>query len=401
MFETGWSISVRDIQTSKYCILEIRFSQQLRAAASGGGETLFKLLLSTVQPPDDVQHVFPCCMRLVETDEHGANGRCERMLKIHRGPQWSSLTSLCLAHKVHAMAQKTWTLESDCVSAIIQVCKHLSSSGMMAKLKESMVLLAAERFEVRPALLLTPGAKTHKDNIQAYFLPPLSRSRCRATTEVAVEFFSGDWRLSNTLIHQCAGSHCCKDARQSKLKAIVLLQKLCTVLTPRMFSRANWCDWAQTLNFLGVLSGLHSLLQDAFTHAFSKADSAMQRNSGVDHPDAEADTGRAIDRDPVQSVLTLFAHAAQGSGVEHAIGAEDDEQEAMRAELARALRLSLSWMSTGIAVFQQVFLLRVPLAPEVTLMHAMLGSFKRWEQQAMLQEVRSSVRPYRFIELQA
>ena len=382
----------------RLCILEGCCSAGVRGAANSTGDTISQVLASFPGPSaNDLEH-FKFKVRCVETDEAGANMGAESLVsKTRDGCDWSWLVLLCLGHKVHSSATKTWSLQKNLISGLIHTSKHLSGSGAMASLKASLAELIATTLVVLPPAPLPSEVQAYRQRLTNLFAPPVAEPRRRATFNVLASFLNGDWRVEGSLLHHSPGQHCCSTREHSIAKLTSLLTRVVSKLRPRMFNRANWSSWTDACRFFGLL-GIHSVVSDAYQKCFGASglsedvehglmrvgehSSARENVSGI--VDAETFLG-AVDQDNQDPFLHLpdpaVADAADALAIE-------------RARAALSLRVSASFMRRG--MFKQVYLFRQVLEAERRLMahllHTVAGS---WEIEQVVRDAVSGDRQYR------
>eukprot|EP00971_Amphidinium_carterae_P352314 6492542-Amphidinium_carterae.1 len=372
-----------------FCTFELCMSPQLRAAANATGETCYEVLRTCVQPSSHVESIFPHCCRLVEVDEGPANNRTETLLERDRSKHWLHFLSLCLGHKTHAAASKSWSLQEETVRNLIHTCKVLGMAGSTQSLKEAVKVLVRQRFETIAASMEDMASKEHKETVLKYFMPTLRTPRKRALVQLAAKFFNSNWKMGNVVHHVCHGPPCCSSKHESACKATIILMKLIGGLKPKMFSKSNWLDWVASTRFYGILAGMHGVLQALFGHAFGGA-SLEDADTYATLMDVSAlDTGF----DMLQQENLAGLMSAQTTG-------EDDKMQLERIANAYSVRVAVAWMQTGINVYLDVFCLRVSLEPQQNLMALLLHQLSyEWEEEQVGRLVLEGHRKYRFTEL--
>eukprot|EP00971_Amphidinium_carterae_P351764 6492268-Amphidinium_carterae.3 len=348
----------------RLCILTGRYGASIRASENTVGETTADVLNSIWMPAELEQKrmskLFPTCVRFVEVDEAGSNGRAEALiLEQRRGlgdNQWCHLHVLCLAHKVHAMAAKTWALQKSCISHIIAVCKHQHMAGHMVSLSDHAGHSVRQELRiVHEGYHLSTKARQFRKIVEQYFMPATSKPKLRSMFLAVLEYFNADWTLP-TVVHVCTG--CCASEELSRETGVRLLTQLVSCMHPHMFSRANWTSWADTLPFFGLACCFHDgLIAKAFVKAFRKGSSTTgaEENLATEFGDIGADPNAPQD--------------------------VDNEQDRIRLENVRTLRMCLLFFSRRTEeLMQDVFLLRICLQPELALMHAIIHTVSdAWE----------------------
>eukprot|EP00971_Amphidinium_carterae_P349571 6491084-Amphidinium_carterae.5 len=131
-------------------LLQGDFSPLVRGSESSTGETTAKVLQScNMLPSSEALSPFKQCIRIVEVDDCPSNPRAESIILQDSPIAWTVLYFRCMAHKVHAAAQKSWGLQAKAVAGILHACKVLYGSGARSRLKDAAVALVAERLVLR------------------------------------------------------------------------------------------------------------------------------------------------------------------------------------------------------------------------------------------------------------
>ena len=368
-------------------ILEAHFSPQLRPAAATNAETVQAILASSFEAPASLSTLFQTTLRFCESDAGKSNPRAEAFVMSQR-PGWQHMHWLCLAHKIHGAATKTWQLQLPTVSAVIHTCKHLSTSGSFAKLKVAVADLVRERFQYRQDIsssrLIVSNFKEH---IMQYMAPADGFPRRHAIMKLAKDFFNGDWLDAKRVTHHCTGPACCQSPERSLEKAVLLTQKLCSTLHPRMFSRANWLHWSKTLEWFGVGGGLHNIFHEAFSRAFTQQHIAWEQQAAHTTADAELDFPGQLDgaiggvcaqQDPQQPIAQLDA---------------SDRYAAERQSNAHSLKVAMAFLPE---LFDATYLMRITLEPQRQLMHEVLHlTSRQWEAKQIFAEQQGVPREFR------
>ena len=368
----------------RFFTLRGRFSPSIRAAASTDAETIFQLLATTPQPPEIVNSLFPVRIRNAETDGAGANARAETFVLDDVRKGWWPLHIGCCAHLIHSSATRTWglPLEANTIQGVIHAGKVLTSAGNMKLLKDKVTELVTDRIVV----LVNPVDDGVRSAVMSFFLPQAQTPRKRAVMMAIAEFFNGAWGKQKTLQHICAGQHCCKDREETTRTAGRLLRKMVSCLLGRVFSRANWAAWAQSLEWFCFSDALHGLVTDAFQQCFKKHTSTGTSSKNDATVDAavfpellpEEPSGAANPRDPADGV--------------------DDNTARQRLENAISTNISLHFMVSG--VWKEVYLLRVCLHAQKTLMATVLHCTSQdWELAQQFNLLQTGAREYRLLNL--
>eukprot|EP00971_Amphidinium_carterae_P073614 1455615-Amphidinium_carterae.5 len=395
---------------SSYFLLEIPLSPRLRAGAGTAGEDVFEVLqhASPAVPMDDL---FEFTTRLVESDEHGGNLRAEALLRLQRGPSWSHLHSLCLCHKVHASALKSFTLQEDVLSGLVHTAKVLSTAGSMAKFKEAARVLLMKRFAYRVEPLSYASSTADmgqsnalRENIMRFFLPALSHPRQRALLLVVQSFFNGNWEEKEVLEHRCPNSSCCRSPEHSRFKALILVTRFLTMLTPRVFNKGNWLNWSHSLGFFVFSDAMHAFLLDAFRVAFSRSaalelgESTMLNVSGHRNSGQRGFHTHEVTEETAATTNALLLGMFSMDLEAQAPLLDTDPVERQRVENARSMKQALQFMRHG--MWRDVFMMRVTLMPEQSLIHALVKmTSAEWERTQIAKHSHLGFRDFRYTVL--
>ena len=282
MVESAWAVLLQtsnrslnegaEVIARDFLLIRGCHSPALRATQSCTGESLRKVLSHCPVPPlaSLAECGFDHLIRLSETDEAGANARCEALTMSDRadagGPGWQGIQLYCQAHKVHACAVRSWHLLGSTVSGLCHTCKVLTMSGSMAKLRDGLAAVLSRRLEIRRHANMTRQAQAFRDTLIALFAPPTSMPRRRAAVCVFFELLNGDLQ-DQAVVHVCPPG-CCQDRQHTVQKLVDAAGRVCAALNPGMFCPANWSNWHASVRLYGILSGAHGLLPLAFQAAF-------------------------------------------------------------------------------------------------------------------------------------
>ena len=367
--------------SSRMFTLRGRFSPCVRAAASADGETIMEVLRSAPSPPTTIADIFPVRIRHAETDEHAANPRAEALLHQQLREGWMHLHTLCYAHKIHTAATRTWNLPSEAstVTGLIHAGKHLTAAGSMKLLKDKISELVGLRLEVL-RIAADDGVRAA---VLKYFTPPLQQPRRRALVLAVADFFNGAWGKRMRLQHVCAGQGCCLNRDASLATARWLLHRLVSSLLGHVFSRANWAQWHQCLQWFCFADAIHGLITDAFQEAFNNNPA----------PELQA-TSIQLELFPDQAVAPGIAQEPMPEQ-DHIV---EDETARLRQEKEKSRNIASHFMIPG--VWKQVYLLRVALHAQTELMATLLHSIGRdWEHSQFFNDLHARSREYRLLNL--
>eukprot|EP00971_Amphidinium_carterae_P205567 4079615-Amphidinium_carterae.3 len=282
VLDSQWSLLLRrldpanafaPIDESDYLCIYGAWSTCLRATDTGTGEAIATVLRSGPHPPPEDSVLSHCHKyRLAEADEGAANGKAERLYQTWletTQPGFNTLLWVCSAHKVHAIADKVWSLSGEVLSGVCAVLLAVQTSQQLAKLKHAIEDLVQETFQWEQHDTLSPSAQKYRKSVLDLYLPHRARhptKRCRILSMAMV--INGDWQRKGVIVHRCVGDECCGSRQEALSKVTQVLFKVINALRPGRLCRGNWADWPRPLAFVGVLGHVHGLLPDAFARAF-------------------------------------------------------------------------------------------------------------------------------------
>ena len=218
----------------QYCFIRVPCHGALRLVERGTAETNVSLLRSVLQAP---QELGPCfnnrVFRVAETDEDPSIAPGEKLLQSFLPPCWTNATlhSVCIAHKVHTGAVRTWQVAEHVITGAIHVYKTLSDGHCTAALVRTLRREIPRRLQVRVVASLhgigSPEAEAFRRNCLCLFMPVATRPKRTALLQHVFDMMNGDWRDQSCLVHYCTPGccrrHTCK-ARRSLAKSTLQLE---------------------------------------------------------------------------------------------------------------------------------------------------------------------------------
>eukprot|EP00971_Amphidinium_carterae_P312342 6208034-Amphidinium_carterae.1 len=162
-------------------------------------------MLQTIPQPGpvlDSEHLFPFRLRVAETDEAGANSRGEEMVISSRQSKWHHWQVYCIAHKTHAAATFTWSLQQALISSIIAVLKTMETAGTMLQLKTAIDSIVEEHLQIYANNWHVPQDSVRlKGAALRLFQPSARHPRRRALVTEVSKMLNGDWTCEAELQH--------------------------------------------------------------------------------------------------------------------------------------------------------------------------------------------------------
>eukprot|EP00971_Amphidinium_carterae_P348329 6490434-Amphidinium_carterae.10 len=352
--EQSWSILCLERSADEentYLLLRANMSPSLRCAATGSAANLASVLSSTWSPPQSARDLCSKYLRLVECDEFPSNLAFERSWQTSN-PSCAHLQFACSAHKVHAATRKSFILVPEVIRGVSRcqlVFQQAGFAGAWRKRLHDYVQNFAQLILGTPSL--SEHALAHREIVERFYSSSKggtcpSQKRVSMFQLVKTDLLNGDWRRGDCLEHYCAGPHCCRDRNHLVRKLQKWLGKLASAFHPTILNRANWLQWHESMNFIGLFAGLHHLLQRVFGSMFPRA-------RALDATDAETDP----------------PHFGLGSHPEVINDAEDKAEE-LRKEAAENMKFALKFLQSN--PFENTCLVRIALHPQIQLMKSMI-----------------------------
>ena len=128
----------------QYMSVSASCSPCLRITDSTRAECVAAVMASAPQMLNDrIKELFPAIYKISETDEAKANSRAEKLWSRANPSTSATLHMCCVAHKIHALADKSWSLDKVLLSQVTRVLLALQSAEEVAQLKKAMNIIVA------------------------------------------------------------------------------------------------------------------------------------------------------------------------------------------------------------------------------------------------------------------
>ena len=327
-----------------FLFLNIPQTSCVRATQNVVGETV-KAMLDSCEPGPCSLPEARLRVRLAETDEGGNNGRAEALTLLAQ-PEFCHLWGLCLAHKLHIAAKKTWALAplDLIVTGLKSACLVFRAGGAWKSMRDAVPQLVEDELQFLDNVAVSPQAVAHKERLLTCFLPSDKQPHRRSVILLLTETLNHDWR-AESLSHSCRG--CCRDRQHACEKLSACLRRTLTALRPTMFCQDNWQEWGATLPIFAFGCAMHQWLPKLYWRAFGCHGHPQHP---LPHPDDDE---------------------AQELGAGHddeAYAAEPglDKQAWERERLAKAQRKASAFFAES--YLADIYLMQVALQPEQQLM---------------------------------
>ena len=214
----SWSCLLEDAEHASYFLVSGEFSPALRLSENATGETIAEVLNSTTGPQSPLADIIAGFERhctVVESDECPANNRALKMIRTEDEPCFHGH---CAAHKVHAVANKSWLQHQDLHTGLVKTLKVLKSPGVLPRFLEKLLGILDEA-EILIRQPITEEALAHWKLVLRAFSPSLSQKPKSASVIRVLAFylFNGDWRAPRVQ-HRCQGDTCCRSPEDSSAR---------------------------------------------------------------------------------------------------------------------------------------------------------------------------------------
>ena len=320
-----------------YVVLELGATPSIRVGGNATADTMMRVLQSTALVPySQLTTVCASLTRIAETDEAPANLSCEHKLRMASASCYHKAQVVCSAHKIHAIAQKSWPFWSNTVAGILSTLKLLTRHGALQAFVKALELEILERvvFTKGP---LPPEALRYRQHVMELWTPSCKDMGKSAVTLRCFATFvlSGDWRVQAKVEHRCL-SGCCNGREDFDSKVKHMVPRVVKALTVKIMNRSDWRSWHAATNLIGFWMSLHGLFALAFQRVFA----GTLRSYELEEPAV------ASGEDP---------------------GGDDDKMAQFRREFGQDLKKAAACWSSG-AARVDLHILRATLLPETILM---------------------------------
>eukprot|EP00971_Amphidinium_carterae_P333452 6468212-Amphidinium_carterae.2 len=276
--ESDWAALLQQRSDGHYLVITGSFSPASRVVdgASAAATAVVLQTAAEAQLPgtEHVEDIFEKTVRIAETDEGPANEKAERLWDLYR-PGSVLLHLLCVAHKIHSIVDRTWSLHSDVLSQVVRTMLAQQSAVHLQRLRTALDSHVSRKLVVLPLQPLAQDAVQFRRSVLKLWnhraLPP----RTQAVITMAAAFLNGDWRCQDSLQHMC-GNGCCGSRQDSEQKVRKILQKLFKTLRVSKLCKGNWAHWWVPLTGIGILQSMHGVLHAIYRAAFANMKALLE-----------------------------------------------------------------------------------------------------------------------------
>ena len=271
--------STNTLEPSETRVFKGSFSPMIRLTQNATAESIAEVLQQTDPIPvgDSGVDGFEAKIRVFETDECGANLKAQSILE--NGPRdggddsvpWMHLATVCVGHKCHTVALKTWMHFDQLHQGLCKSLRMLRMPGVWPKFVEVTVELALDVDIIVGPVVLEDVAVAHRQAVLELFSPKehLKPKWFGRVTSLAEQLFNGDWRRPDRVEHRCASINCCSSRAETLKKIKVFLPKMLKALCLRPLDTDDWSQWDHAMYLPGLLAHMHRLLQRSLDRLFA------------------------------------------------------------------------------------------------------------------------------------
>ena len=243
----------------------------LRAVQSTNGKNTMKCLQDTIDSVPGFREFaegqnFKFHVRHTCSDSYSANFVAERGL-THETPEWVGLHGLCDVHKLYTSTKNGMaTVEYD-ISGLLNLALALSEAGAVGKLRQLLSRILGNELQISyskpPANIPNSLAQVYRTELFELFLPltgvDSARIKLNRKRRYILEYFLNGELYTMNICHFCEWSCCPTPEHTWKMLGTYVSWALipCNL---HKFPRSRWTNWDRSLDWAGLLAGVHSLL---------------------------------------------------------------------------------------------------------------------------------------------
>ena len=363
---------------------------KLQAVESNKAECYLEALMRATRMPFDslVDKEFPRQVDIACHDEHQSNSKAERGLTV-QWPQRAKLELLCDAHKKAAIPTKSFELFRSLPTNCIRLSLSVRGSGMTL-LRRHMRHVIKDNLEILSGVPSFSAVTYRKDMLALYLGGTTPGDRYRR--HILENLFNGDWRVEGKVQYydngQITGGRRAVERSLYTYGVRALLPR-----TLRVLSRNNWTGTGRSLDDIGLVLVVHSLLKAAYFRMHSVEEDAPE-------PAAEANNVVPPVARPLQIVDGDVEDWVSGDG----LGAGSSEVKQFlevsslwHLERVEHVKNSREWMRSG-CMFDDLLIARKTFAPqEALILDQLRVTGSEWERKEQDKYRQTGLRSYRML----
>ena len=272
----------------------------LQCLQDGSGESIrssLRDIVGRIPDLDRVSRSFPIALRHSCTDRYTGNFKAESLLN-EDFPEFTNVHFTCSIHKLYSVIEDaTGCMDYD-VSGILSIGVGISSDiGCVKTMHQIVTRLLVNRlviyYQEPPA-----HVAAYREHLLDLFIPlkkvqapgkHLSNRQALQRRYILRYFLNGDWSQKE-LQHYCAYSCCSHPSSTYKFMATFVTWALVPRKCPK-FARSRWTNWIESIEWCGLLAGVHNLLEEIIATYTGSPDNAKPKGQSGQSEDAVVGSG--------------------------------------------------------------------------------------------------------------
>lgn len=244
---------------------------------------------------------FKFCIRHTCSDSYSANFAALRGLE-HETPGWTSLHGLCDVHKLYTATKTAMSTVDHDISGVLNLALALGEAGSLGKLRKILSRTLGNNllitFGTPPVENKDSMAYTYRKELFDLFLPTVgvdcARVRLNKQRRYILEYFLNGELFSHDICHVCKWGCCSTPDQTWKYFGSYVSWALLPCGLHR-FPRSRWTEWDKSLDWVGLLAGVHGLFQRVLVEFLTGKPLSMQPATSSSSETMHAAPSFAID----------------------------------------------------------------------------------------------------------
>ena len=157
----------------EFLVLHGMISPAVRASDTTSARGIAAVLSQCPQPERVAEEILEktWMIRCAETDASASNMKAERLLKLAHD-NTTSLQILCMAHRIHSIADRVWALDADTLSGVVHCLLSMQAAGHMLAIEKALLQLVEQRLVIdTQTCRLSQEATSFRQAVMQCFLP--------------------------------------------------------------------------------------------------------------------------------------------------------------------------------------------------------------------------------------
>ena len=256
----------------RYCWVRSKFPTSLYALDSTSGENIHHCLADCLRVIPDFQRTsqtFKMSVRHSCTDRAPANYKAERLLGNDYSWMWHVHTA-CDVHRLSTATQVAMTSVGFDTSGILSVGLAMQDLGAASGLQQVLAKILARSLVVHHAVPPQDDCiEQYREQLFDLFLPLKGVQKARAWRNrkrrfIIAWFLNGRLWDKHEVSHFCPWGCCCSCEETVRLTSTYLVWAIAPHRCPK-YVRSRWTRYDESVDFLGLLGGIHGLLEPALS----------------------------------------------------------------------------------------------------------------------------------------